>query len=169
MANYLATDADLAAVADAIRTKGGTSAALAFPDGFVDAIEAISGGGGLPSSVLAHVELTPTSNITGSNPLSIELAATTGAYVLVYYCVDDLAPPASGYLGWAAAFFRSGLGSLRIGAILRSNGTQGTDPNVLQQFNAATGILTFPYDQYSTLLAGKTYEFWLFGIGGVVS
>lgn len=38
-------DSDLASVADAIRTKGGTSADLAFPDGFVDAIEAISGGG----------------------------------------------------------------------------------------------------------------------------
>lgn len=39
-------DADLTAVAGAIRQKGGTSAALAFPDGFVSAIEAISGGGG---------------------------------------------------------------------------------------------------------------------------
>ena len=46
MANYLATDTDLTAVANAIRTKGGTSAQLTFPHGFVDAIEAISGGGG---------------------------------------------------------------------------------------------------------------------------
>lgn len=37
---------DLTAVADAIRTKGGTSASLAFPTGFVDAIEAIETGGG---------------------------------------------------------------------------------------------------------------------------
>lgn len=47
MANYLTTDTDLTAVADAIRTKGGTSAALSFPTGFVDAIQAISGGSGL--------------------------------------------------------------------------------------------------------------------------
>lgn len=41
-------DADLASVANAIRTKGGTSASLAFPNGFVDAIDAIeTGGGGL--------------------------------------------------------------------------------------------------------------------------
>ena len=46
MANYLTTDTDLTAVANAIRTKGGTSAQLAFPSGFVDAIQAISGGGG---------------------------------------------------------------------------------------------------------------------------
>lgn len=39
-------DADLSSVADAIRTKGGTSAALAFPSGFVDAIDAIETGGG---------------------------------------------------------------------------------------------------------------------------
>lgn len=47
MANYIATDTDLEAVADAIRTKGGTSADLVFPQGFVDAISAISGGGGI--------------------------------------------------------------------------------------------------------------------------
>lgn len=46
MANYLTTDTDLTAVADAIRTKGGTSAALEFPTDFVSAIQAISGGGG---------------------------------------------------------------------------------------------------------------------------
>lgn len=46
MANYLATDTDLTAVANAIRTKGGTSAQLAFPQGFVDAIAAIQTGGG---------------------------------------------------------------------------------------------------------------------------
>ena len=39
-------DADLASVADAIRTKGGTSAQLAFPADFVQAIEDIETGGG---------------------------------------------------------------------------------------------------------------------------
>ena len=37
---------DLTAVADAIRTKGGTSASLAFPAGFVSAVQAIETGGG---------------------------------------------------------------------------------------------------------------------------
>lgn len=41
-------DADLTSVANAIRTKGGTSASLAFPAGFVQAIGDIpSGGGGI--------------------------------------------------------------------------------------------------------------------------
>lgn len=41
-------NADLTSVANAIRTKGGTNASLAFPAGFVSAVEAIpSGGGGI--------------------------------------------------------------------------------------------------------------------------
>lgn len=39
-------NADLTSVANAIRTKGGTSAALAFPSGFISAIAAIPSGGG---------------------------------------------------------------------------------------------------------------------------
>ena len=48
MANYIASDTDLTAVANAIRTKGGTSAELEFPSGFVSAIEAIEGGLAIP-------------------------------------------------------------------------------------------------------------------------
>ncbi len=40
-------DSDLTSVANAIRTKGGTSAQLAFPSGFVSAIGDISTGGGV--------------------------------------------------------------------------------------------------------------------------
>ena len=39
-------DSDLTSVANAIRTKGGTSAQLAFPSGFVSAVQAIPTGGG---------------------------------------------------------------------------------------------------------------------------
>lgn len=46
MAEYITTDTDLTSIANAIRTKGGTSAQLAFPAEFISAIEAISGGGG---------------------------------------------------------------------------------------------------------------------------
>lgn len=47
MANeYAVNQADLKAVADAIRTKGGTSDALTFPGGFVDAVGAIQAGSG---------------------------------------------------------------------------------------------------------------------------
>lgn len=42
-------DADLTSVADAIRSKGGTSASLAFPAGFISAVNAIPTGGGSPT------------------------------------------------------------------------------------------------------------------------
>lgn len=41
MAEYLTNTADLTKVASAIREKGGTSAPLVYPDGFVTAIQAI--------------------------------------------------------------------------------------------------------------------------------
>ena len=44
MATYLTNTTDLTAVADAIRTKGSTSAPLTFPSGFVNAIDAIPTG-----------------------------------------------------------------------------------------------------------------------------
>lgn len=41
--NYLVSDTDMTAVADAIRTAGGTSSSLQFPQGFVDAIGNLGG------------------------------------------------------------------------------------------------------------------------------
>lgn len=56
MANeYAVNQADLQAVADAIRTKGGTSDALTFPGGFVDAVGAIQAGGGGDDNTLFQV------------------------------------------------------------------------------------------------------------------
>ena len=46
MANYITTDTELTSIANAIRTKGGTSATLTYPAGFVSAIENIPTGGG---------------------------------------------------------------------------------------------------------------------------
>ena len=45
MNDYLVTDAELTAVADAIRAKGGVSGRLVFPAGFVSAVAAIPTGG----------------------------------------------------------------------------------------------------------------------------
>lgn len=43
MSSYVVTDTELSSVADAIRSKGGTGAQLAFPGDFVTAIGALSG------------------------------------------------------------------------------------------------------------------------------
>ena len=42
---YLTNDTDLKAVADAIRTKAGSTAQLSFPDGFITAVNGIQTGG----------------------------------------------------------------------------------------------------------------------------
>ena len=51
MANYTVTDAQLSSIANAIREKGGTSASLAFPSGFVSAIGSIPAGNGIDALV----------------------------------------------------------------------------------------------------------------------
>lgn len=48
-------DANLTAVADAIRTKGGTTSKLEFPSGFVSAVEGIQAGGGGESGTFDFV------------------------------------------------------------------------------------------------------------------
>lgn len=64
MANeYSVNQADLKAVADAIREKGGTSDALEFPNGFVDAVEAIqvgTGGESIDEDLIALINGTMT-------------------------------------------------------------------------------------------------------------
>lgn len=44
MADYKVTDTQLVQIADAIRSKGGTSASIVFPSGFISAVEAIPSG-----------------------------------------------------------------------------------------------------------------------------
>lgn len=56
-------DSDLTSVANAIRTKGGTSASLAFPAGFVSAIGDIPSGGDA-SEYISVIEGTPQSILT---------------------------------------------------------------------------------------------------------
>ena len=62
MADYLTTDTELASIAGAIRTKGGTSAQLTYPAGFVSAINALPSGGGA----------TWTEHIDPNNPVSAQ-------------------------------------------------------------------------------------------------
>ena len=60
MAEYLINATDLAKVASAIREKGGTSAPLAYPTGFVSAIQAIQTGAPLQIIVTTSAGATVT-------------------------------------------------------------------------------------------------------------
>lgn len=71
-------DTDLTSVANAIRTKGGTSASLAFPADFVSAIGAISTGGGVQSG-----SYTPTGAVR-----TFSLSMATEPHHLVMYSLN---------------------------------------------------------------------------------
>ena len=79
-------DADLTSVTNAIRTKGGTSASLAFPAGFVSAIAAIPSGGGGSWDVAAGT-ITPSAD-TKTLSLSVDFDPQ---YVFVITDMYDLA------------------------------------------------------------------------------
>ena len=87
MAEYLTNTADLTAVADAIRAKGGTAAQLVYPSGFVSAIQAIQTGitpklvvttsaGAAVTAVKGTKTITGTSDSTGVCTLIVPEAGT---------------------------------------------------------------------------------------------
>lgn len=69
--DYKVTDTELTSVANAIRTKGGTSAQLTFPNDFVTAIGNISGGGGSTNILSGTNE--PTSNLGSDGDIYLHL------------------------------------------------------------------------------------------------
>ena len=80
MAEYLTNNTDLKKVADAIRTKGGTSAALAYPDEYVSAINAITTGIELKIVVSVTTGATVTATKGG---LSVSGISANGTCTLV--------------------------------------------------------------------------------------
>lgn len=85
MANYKVTDSELTSIANAIRTKGGTSAQLEFPDDFISAVGAISGvsaadngkvvvNGALVAQTATIVTATGTYDTTQNNSVTVDIA-----------------------------------------------------------------------------------------------
>ena len=94
MANYVVSDTNLTAVANAIRTKGGTSEQLEFPDDFVSAIGDIQTGGGVTVEPLSVTENGTYTAPTGKaySPVSVSVSGggttpvdTTGAVRFLDY------------------------------------------------------------------------------------
>lgn len=82
MPNYIVQGSDLSSVATAIRTKGSTSDQLAFPTGFVSAIEALPSGGGGISGVTVLEDVTLTEAVR-----SVQFDIPSGynsAYILIH-------------------------------------------------------------------------------------
>lgn len=80
MSNYIVDGSDLTSIASAIRTKGGTSAQLTFPGGFVDAVGAIPTGGVTPTGT-KQISISASGTITEdvTNYASVEVAVPQGS------------------------------------------------------------------------------------------
>lgn len=96
MADYLTTDTELISVANAIRTKGGTSAPLVYPAGFISAIQNIPSGGSGACTKFAVYEADSEGSFTYSSgdmittSEFISVAIGQGIYIdsnSNYYCV----------------------------------------------------------------------------------
>lgn len=106
MSTYLVDSSDLTSVADAIRTKGGTSAELAFPADFVSAIEAIAAGGGLEYDMGTY---TPASDTLANTSISVpHNLGSAPDFVLVWtdFFEDGANLPASVTSNFGYVFFR---------------------------------------------------------------
>ena len=156
MANYIATDTDLTAVANAIRSKGGTSASLAFPADFVSAIAAIPSGGDESAPLLIDsAEITMASTANNTNRVEIQLTPIDNGFVAVY--IDEFpAPDASLSTALWWMHFVSSAGNATGNALLRAAGTIGSD-NYMCSFTKTTGLLKLG-GQYGSFIAGLKYN-----------
>jgi hypothetical protein len=87
-------DTGLTAVANAIRTKGGTSAQLAFPAGFVSAVEAIETGGGEKQyGLITEIDIT-----SAVSEIRYTLPDLVLSDHLLYVVIDNLTMSAEDWL-----------------------------------------------------------------------
>lgn len=121
------------------------------------------GGGGTPPSLIDYERITFTTDATTTNKLQLQLTPVNNYFIIIFN-ISTISAPQEGYtaLGSAATYFVSANGGF--GAILRANGTQGTD--TLMSYNSSTGILSIG-GQYGYFRAGDTYDVYLFEHGNV--
>ena len=114
MAQYVVTDTELSSVADAIRTKGGTSAQLAFPAEFVSAIEDIETGGGgyTADEIVSSTGISGTFTITATSVRRYALAYCDGITEIVAPNLTSLSPYC---FSWMAGLTRVSLPALTEG------------------------------------------------------
>lgn len=153
MADYLVTDTELANVANAIRTKGGISAALTWPSGYVSAVNAIpTGGGGSNYTLIGTAEFAVSTTSTGSSTVGT-VQCNPSAWVgsaMIYVRIRDKAGARNGYFVGSDSWFintqipNGYSGSVYAGGrftISRStNGKYGISVN-----GATTGYGVYPY------------------------
>lgn len=86
MADYIVSDAELSSIANAIRTKGGTSAKLEFPTEFVAAINSLGGAGAI--SIIDELDDSG-GTIRHINAVDISQDTVDSAHLLLGYTAHD--------------------------------------------------------------------------------
>jgi len=144
LSNYIVNSDDLGTVADAIRQKSGSSAAMTFPEGFASQIQSIPTGSGGDSDVFwVDVQLdlqTMTATVDSGAYAAVQAAIEAGKLVvgrsqcyisatqkqLVYMLMDGSFDPDIGYVLFSAnmrANFGSGTHVYYFRFILNSDDT----------------------------------------------
>lgn len=88
MAKCFVDDTSLTSIAEAIRTKGGTTDQLVFPAGFISAIEAIEAGGGSGDIIVGSFTLAE--SLTTSSPLYIDITFPKNEFPFMYCVFEDM-------------------------------------------------------------------------------
>lgn len=127
-------------------------------------IDGYGQGGGTPASLIDYERITFTSDATQTNKLTLQLTPVTN-YFLIIFNISSISAPQEGFtaLGHARAHFVTN--DLNEGALLRANGTQGSD-NSMMTYNPSTGILSLG-GEYGYFRTGDTYDVYLFEHGNV--
>ena len=147
-------DTDLTSVANAIRTKGGTSASLAFPAGFVSAINAIPTGGGGDYEIAAGT-VTPTASVA-SLAVSVDFEPEGALIYVDPYSTEQNAT-------WKRMMVLvDRVDGFATGMIVRyNNGAYGTNTSGISQTSTGTysdGEYTFVRVGNYNFLSGTTYK-----------
>lgn len=131
MSEYLVIDTDLTAVASAIRTKGGTSAGLAFPSGFISAI------GNIASSDWVDISTTyVTVGVTGNSSLIFAIYSLSLNIVAIYVHLDIPSPWESGGLTIAPGPYQPAVGTRAVAFSINSSVT----PKLASAQNSPGGL-----------------------------
>lgn len=160
MANYVVSDTNLTAVADAIRSKGGTAAGLAFPAGFVSAIADIPTGIGrtllLSQSITVQTTSTSQSTVTS---LALGASAWTSSQILLVTIRGQSGPRAGYFYGTDEYYYNSGPANgttsspTPVGMAFRYNAD-----GVLQFGTRGYGVYTSSLDSQGNLLLRSRYS-----------
>lgn len=148
MAKCFVDDTSLTSIAEAIRTKGGTTNKLVFPAGFISAIEAIEAGGGGRNLVTGEVTFESDLNLYEQS-LTIDTGLVTATAAMII-AKNDSSLPSKSYI-WILLKGESGLiTAIKKGGAMYSNTIEGSLEN---------GILNINTYSYLPFAAGNQY-FW---------